>query len=215
MCKSGNPMRTATVLFVLLFVATLAGAQDFQLWDEVDLTASWRSVDFLVPLLARTDTRLPNPQLAATGITADFRLPWGLTLTGGYLFADLPQLSDKVHLPLIALSKSVRAGRFTVSDRNRFEELIGYPTSPVRYRNRLMVDLPFGVHDGWHLFVDDEIFFNLSNSSWNQNRFQAGGGARLNRRLFLDVYYLQRNPSGNTPTTRVLGTTLRVTSTPK
>jgi hypothetical protein len=215
MCKSGNPMRTATVLFVLLFVATLAGAQDFQLWDEVDLTASWRNVDFLVPLLARTDTRLPNPQLAATGITADFRLPWGLTLTGGYLFADLPQLSDKVHLPLIALSKSVRAGRFTVSDRNRFEELIGYPTSPVRYRNRLMVDLPFGVHDGWHLFVDDEIFFNLSNSSWNQNRFQAGGGARLNRRLFLDVYYLQRNPSGNTPTTRVLGTTLRVTSTPK
>ena len=199
-------------LFVL---TTLAKAQDFQLWDEVDLAASWRNVDFLVPLLARTDTRLPNPQLAATGITADFRLPWGFTLTGGYLFADLPQLSDKVHLPLIALSKSLRAGRFTVSDRNRFEKLIGYPNSPVRYRNRLMVDRPFGVHDGWHLFVDDEVFFNLSSSSWNQNRFRGGGGARLNRRLFIDGYYLQRNPSGGAPTTRVLGTTLRVTLTPK
>jgi len=33
--------------------------------------------------------------------------------------------------------------------------------------------------------------------------------------LLLDVYYLQRNASGPAPTTRVLGTTLRVTLTPK
>ncbi len=208
-------MRPIALLFCLFVLTALAKAQDFQLWDEVDLTASWRTVDFLVPLLARTDTRLPNPQLAATGITADLLLPWHVTLTGGYLFADLPQLSDKVHLPLIALSKAFRGRRFTITDRNRFEELIGYPTSPVRYRNRLMVDRSFGVHDGWHLFADDEIFFNLSTSSWNQNRFQAGGGARLNHRLFLDGYYLQRNPSGSAPTTRVLGTTLRVILTPK
>jgi hypothetical protein len=208
-------MRPAALLFCLFVLTTLAKAQDFQLWDEVDLTASWRNVDILVPLLARTDTRLPNPQLAATGITADFPLPWRLSLTGGYLFADLPQLSGKVHLPLIALSKAFHVGRFAVADRNRFEKLIGYTTSPVRYRNRLMVDRSFGVHDGWHLFADDEISFNLSRSSWNQNRLQAGGGARLSRRLFLDGYYLQRNPSGGAPTTRVLGTTLRVVLTPK
>ena len=213
--KSDNPMRPAALLFCLFVLTTLTRAQDFQLWDELDLTASWMKVDLMVPLLARTDTRLPNPQLAATGITADFPLPWHLTLTGGYLFADLPQRSDKVHLPLIALSKAFRGRRFTITDRNRFEELIGYPTSPVRYRNRLMVDRSFGGHDGWHLVVDDEIVFNLSNDSWNQNRFQAGGGARLNRRLFLDFYYLQRNPSGGAPTTRVLGTTLRVMLTPK
>jgi hypothetical protein len=208
-------MRSAAVLFCVFILTALAGAQDFQLWDEVDLTASWRNVDFLVPVLARTDTRLPNPQLAATGIMADFRLPWRLTLTGGYLFADLPQRSDKVNLPLIALSKMFHVGRLAIADRNRFEKLIGFPTSPVRYRNRLMVDRPFGAYDLWHLFADDEVFFNLSNSSWNQNRFQTGGGARLNRRLFLDVYYLQRNPSGGAPTTRVLGTALRVTLTPK
>jgi Protein of unknown function (DUF2490) len=208
-------MRSVTLPFCLLFLATPARAQDFQVWNEVDLTASWRHVNFLMPLVARNDTRLPNPQLAAAGITADFTLPWHLTLTGGYLFADLPQRSDLVHLPLVALSKPFRLGRFTVADRNRFEKLIGYPTSPVRYRNRLMVDRPLGARKRGHLFVDDEIFFNLSAANWNQNRFQAGGGARLNRRLFLDIYYLQRNPGGGAPQTRVLGTTLAVAFTPK
>jgi len=208
-------MRSAALLFCLFILAVPAGAQDFQIWNEVDLTASWRNVDFMVPLLARTDTRLPNPQLAATGITADFHLPWRLTLTGGYLFADLPQRSLLVHLPLVAVSTSLRFGRFTVADRNRFEKLIGYGTAPVRYRNRFMVDRPFGAHDRWHLFVADEVFFDLSNTTWNQNRFQAGGGARLNRLLFLDGYYLQRNPSGGASPTRVLGTTLRVALTPK
>ncbi len=72
---------------------------DFQSWNQVDLAASWRNVDFLVPLLARADTRLPNPQLAATGIAADFPLPSHLTLAAGYLFADLPPSSLAVHLP--------------------------------------------------------------------------------------------------------------------
>ncbi len=199
-------MRSAALLFCLFILAVPAGAQDFQIWNEVDLTASWRNVDFIAPF---------NPQLAATGITADFHLPWRLTLTGGYLFADLPQRSLLVHLPLVAVSTSLRFGRFTVADRNRFEKLIGYGTAPVRYRNRFMVDRPFGAHDRWHLFVADEVFFDLSNTTWNQNRFQAGGGARLNRLLFLDGYYLQRNPSGGASPTRVLGTTLRVALTPK
>jgi hypothetical protein len=51
---------TAVVLWVLTLVPR-ATTQDFQLWNEVDLTASWRKVEFLAPFLARTDTSLPNP----------------------------------------------------------------------------------------------------------------------------------------------------------
>lgn len=128
-------MRIPTALF-LFFVTVAPGvAQSFQSWNEVDLTASWRKAKFLVPLLARTDTRLPNPQLAATGITADFPLPLGLTLTGGYLLADLPQRSRFVHLPLVALTKSFQMGRMILADRTRFEKLVGFGTSPVRHRN--------------------------------------------------------------------------------
>ncbi len=211
----GSSMRSAAALFCSVILTSLSKAQDFQIWNEVDLSASWRNVDFVAPFLARTDSRLPNPQLAATGITADFHLPWRLTLTGGYLFADLPQRSLLVHVPLVALSKSFRIVSLTLADRNRFEKLIGYGTAPVRYRNRLVVDRPFGARDQWHLFVANEVFVDLSNATWNQNRFQAGGGARLNRHLFLDEYYLQRNAGGGAPTTRVFGTTLRVALTPR
>jgi len=200
----------APVLILILLLGGLARAQDFQQWNEVDLTASWQGLDFTAPLLARTDSQLPNPQLAATGILAEFHLPWGLMLTGGYLFADLPQESYKVNLPLLALTETAHWGRFSLADRNRFEKLFGYPTEPVRYRNRILVDRPLGAQKRWHLFADDEIFFNLTNQSWNQNRFQAGGGVRLNRKLFVDAYYLQRNPGGGGETTRVLGSTLRV-----
>jgi hypothetical protein len=205
----------STMLFCWLFLPAMAGAQKFQQWNEIDFAASWGNASFLVPVLARTDTQLPNPQLAATGITVDIPLRWRLTLTGGYLFADLPQLSDKVDLPLIAVSTTFHVKRFALTDRNRFEKLIGYGDSPVRYRNRIRLDRPLGTHNRWHLFTDDEIFFNLKAGSWNQNRFQAGGGARLNRRLFLDVYYLQRTPSGGAATTNVLGATLRVGITPR
>jgi len=202
----------------LFFLSSLARAQDFQSWNEVDVTASWRGVQLLAPFVARVDPSLPNPQLAATGLTADFPLPWGLTLTGGYLFVELPQTSTEVHVPLAAVTKSVRLGRYTLADRNRFEMLFGYGNSPIRYRNRLLLDRPFGRGNpldvnAWHLFVEDEAIFNLTARSWNQNRFQAGGGARLNRRLFLDVYYMLRNASGSNTSTQILGTNLRVALT--
>ncbi len=204
-------MNTAVTLLCLALLAPVAGAQDFQSWNEVDIMASWRRVDFMIPMLARVDSRLPNPQLAATGVTAEFPLPWHLKLTGGYLFADLPQRSESVHVPLVALSATFRLNRLTMSDRNRFEKLIGFTDSPSRYRNRLSFDLPLGKHNRLHVFGDDEVFFNLSAAAWNQNRLQVGGGARLNSCLSLDVYFLERNLSGGAPETRVVGTNWKVT----
>jgi hypothetical protein len=203
-------MRRKAVLSFIFLLSTLADAQDFQQWNEVDLTATWRKFDFLVPLLARTDTHLPNPQLAATGIVADFILNSHLVLTAGYLYADLPQIPDSVHLPLVAVTPVFSVNRFTLYDRNRFEKLVGYPGSPVRYRNRLFVNRPFGANERWHWFADDEAIFNLSAGNWNQNRFQAGAGARLNPRLSLDIYYLERVANGAAETTNVLGTILTV-----
>jgi hypothetical protein len=203
-------MRRQAATFFLFFLTTSAQAQNFQIWNELDLTASWRNIDFLVPILARTELEPANLQLVATGVTADLALSSHLTLTGGYLFAALPQRSTQVHIPLIALSLPMRLGRFKISDRNRFEKLIGYGASPFRYRNRVSMDRFFGVHDRWHLFANDEIFFDLSARRWSQNRSQAGGGTRLNPVLFVDFYYLLRSGAGGAPRTPVLGSTLRI-----
>jgi len=76
-------LQPLAALLLLLLASPFARAQNFQSWNEVDLTGAWKNVDFLLPLLARVDSSLPNPQLAATGVTAEFRLPWHLTFTGG------------------------------------------------------------------------------------------------------------------------------------
>lgn len=208
-------MRCFLVLLALLSLCAGAQAQDFQSWNEVDLAASRGKIDFLVPLLARTDSSLPNPQLAATGITADIPIHWHLVLTGGYLFVDLPQKSLTVHVPLLALTPSFRIKKLSIADRNRFEKLFEYSGSPVRFRNRILVDESFGKSTRWHAFADNEAFWNLSDGAWNQNRFQAGGGARLGRRLSLDIYYLRRNAGGGAAPINVLGTDLRISLTQK
>ena len=194
------------LLTPLVFIAATASAQDVQSWNEIDLTATIHRVDLLVPLLARTDPAVANPQLAATGITADLHLPAHLTLTPGYLFADLAQPPYRVHVPLIAITESIRLGPFTIADRNRFEKLFSYPTQPFRYRNRLLLD--YALRKA-HLFLDDELFVNLKARNFNQNRLQAGAGVRVNRHLNLDLYYLQKNPPTG-PAIHVVGSTLRI-----
>ena len=185
-----------SILTALWLAASPAGAQDFESWNEVDVVATWKHGDFLVPLLARTDTAKPNPQLAASGVIADLKLLRGLTITPGYLFADLPQGPYFVQLPLVMITEKVRLGRFALADGNRFEKLIGYPQAPVRYRNLVLIDCRFGSLREAHIFTGDEVFFDLSNTSYNQNRFQAGAGVPLSRRILFDVYYLQKNPAG-------------------
>jgi hypothetical protein len=207
--RSVTSVRSIAIVVFLTIQATLAGAQDFQIWNEVDLTASWKKIDFLAPLVARTDPSKPNPQFAATGIVALIPLTGHLQLVGGYLFADLPQSSQVAHVPVVAVAASLHAKQLTVIEQNRLEKLFDYEAEPVRYRNLLLADVPFE-HGQWHSFVSDEIFFNLSNSSWNQNRFQAGAGRRLSPRLRLDFYYLQRNASGGAAPAHVLGTILTV-----
>jgi hypothetical protein len=211
---ASQPMRSFLMLLCVISLGVLARAQDFQSWDEVDLTASWNKVSFDLPMLVRVDSRLPNPQLSATGLTADFSLRWHLTLTCGYLFADLPQRSAVVHVPLIAVSPSFRVRRFPFTDRNRFEKLIGFGMSPVRYRNRASLDRPFDHNEQWHVFVDDEVFFDLSAGTWNQNRFQVGSGAKVGAKSALDVYYLLRNVNAGVPETHAVGLTLKIDLTP-
>ena len=203
-------MRRFLILAWLGAMGWPVAAQTVQSWNEVDLAANFKRANFTLPMVVRLDTQLANPQLAATGVLVDVPVGRHFILTPGYLFADLPLASLQVHLPLLAGTVEGPAGRFSFADRNRVEKLYGYGTEPVRYRNRVLADRAFGASRRWHAFATDEIFWNLSNATWNQNRLQVGGGTRLSRVASLDMYYLQRNASGGAATTRVLGTTLRI-----
>ena len=199
----------AAFLVTIAFGATVGGAQSIQWWPEVDLSATFKRADLLIPSLTRLDSGLPNPQFVATGAIGTFCLDHRWSLTTGYLFANLPQHDQIAHVPLVAITPSWTVRRWALSDVNRFERLMAYSNQPYRYRNRAAADYAFGKQHVEHLYVSNEFFVNLSEGSWNQNRAQAGLGIMLNHVTRLDAYFLQRSAPGGRETS-IIGTVVTI-----
>ena len=193
-------------------------APDVEFWDELDLSARLMpKLTVTVPLVVRNSVSRSNPQLYGLGPLFDYAIAKHVTVTGGYLFVGLPHAGNgnDVHVPLAAITLKAKLSRLDASDRSRAEGLIGLPQNPIRYRNKLVLDVPLA--DGrWQPFASDEVFYDFSKSDWTQNRFQAGIGHELNARLRLDLFYLERNSRKSNPTaTHALGTTLQIKLTPR
>ncbi len=188
-------------------------ASDWQVWSEADIVAEISSrVNLTVPMVVRNSFELPNPQLAGLGPVFDFALTNLVTVTGGYLFVILPQTGSgyNVHVPLAAITLNESWRRFRFSDRNRAEKLIGLPGAPIRYRNKFVIERSLA-SGRWIPFVKDEAFYDFSQSSWTQNRLEAGTGIRLNPLLHLEAYYLERSARKSHPNSvHALGLTLEI-----
>jgi hypothetical protein len=144
-------------------------------------------------LVIRNSFGLANPQLGGVGCIVDISVTKDLTLTAGYLFVGLPNTGKgyESSIPLAAITVRHKLGRFDVSDRNRAEELFGLPNSPIRYRNKVSVDVPFA-SGRWTPFVTNEIFYDFSKSAWTQDRLQLGVGLRINPQVKLNTFFLLR-----------------------
>jgi hypothetical protein len=197
----------------LLLTTVLGGAaghcQSIQWWPEVDLSLNFKRSNLLIPSLSRFDSKMPNPQFFATGAIGALRLNRHWSLSAGYLFADLPQVDQVAHVPLVAVTPSWVIRRWTFSDVNRFERLLAYSNQPYRYRNRATADYAFGGHHTRHLYASNEFFDNLSAGTWNQNRAQVGFGILVYHRSRLDAYFLRRSAPGGKETS-VIGTVFTV-----
>jgi hypothetical protein len=145
-------------------------------------------------MVARNSFSLADPQLAGGGAILDFRVNQYVGVSGGYLFVSLPNTGKgyNVNVPLAAATVHSSVRRFRFSDRNRFEKLYGLPGSPVRYRNKITVDMPLA-SGRWTPFLSNETFYDFSQRAWTQNRFQIGIGRRLTPVLKLDIYFLERS----------------------
>lgn len=186
---------------------------DVELWNEIDLSSPIaHRVALTVPVVVRDSTSLADPQLLGVGPLVDFAVLRHVTITGGYLFASLPNTGTgyRVNVPLAAVTLRAKLARLEMSDRSRAEGLIGVPHDPIRYRNKLVLDAPFD-SGRWRPFLSDEAFYDFSKSAWSQNRFQAGLGRELSPRLRLDVFYMERNArQGNPTASHIIGTTLQI-----
>jgi hypothetical protein len=211
-------MAAATVFgFIFSYASTLNGqtrpGTDVEVWNEIDISSPLaRGVTLTVPVVVRDSTSLANPQLFGFGPLVDFAALKHLTMTAGYLFVSLPETGTgyNVNVPLAAMTLKAKLARLKMSDRSRAEELIGLPQNPIRYRNKLILDLPFD-SERWQPFLSDEVFYDFSKSAWTQNRFQAGLGRELSPRLRVDLFYMERNARQSNPTaSHIVGTTLQI-----
>lgn len=203
-------MRNPVVLFLtVIFGGAVGHCQSIQFWPEVDLSLTAKRTVLLVPLLARLQSGQRNPQFAALGAIGTVNINQRWSVSAGYLFADLPQQNETAHVPLVALTRVWTARHWTFPDTNRFERLLGFSNQPYRYRNRATADYAFGRHGARHFYVSNELFVNLSNGTWNQNRAMVGVGIPIRRFTRLDTYFLQRSaPRGKE--TSAIGTLLTV-----
>jgi hypothetical protein len=193
--------------------AQRTSGQDWQMWNEVDVAARLApGVSLTVPLVIRDSFHLSNPQLAGAGPIFDFDFGSHLTLTGGYLFVALPVTGPgySVHVPLAAVTARASRGRFRFSERNRAEGLIGLPGSPIRYRNKVSIEMALA-EGRWVPFLNDEAFYDFSKSAWTQNRLQAGLTRRLSPALALSAFFLERSSAKTDPTsTHAVGVSLAI-----
>jgi hypothetical protein len=208
-------IETALIVFGLI-VGTSSRpiiAADFQNWDEIDFSDQVAPrVTVTFPVLARESFKLRDPQLDATGALIDVRVNNNFTLTGGYLYVNLPFTGRgyEANVPLVAATVKEKIGSFVVSDRSRAEQLFGLPDFPVRYRNKVNISVPLD-NGRWAPFIANEAFFDFSQSRWTQDRFQVGVDVGLNDQVRLNTYYLVRtNLRNGVNDVNAIGLTLEV-----
>jgi hypothetical protein len=110
----------------------------------------------------------------------------------------------------VAATKPFAVWRIVAADRNVFDDFRGFGGSAARYRNRFSLDFVPDHNREWHLFGDDEAFFDRSVSKWTQNRLRLDGGRRLSESVLIDVYYLRWTVTSARTSTNVVGSTVTV-----
>jgi Protein of unknown function (DUF2490) len=209
-----------TLSTIMALCPSVAGATvssvDSQLWSELDATHPL-STDLSVTaiLAARLGNDLPNPTLSASGLQFDHRVgSWTASATGYYVSIRNAQTGARttVWLPAAALSYQFDVGAFSLTDRNRVEQLEGLPGSPTRYRNRASVYWRLsGDSAPTDVFATDEVFYDFSRNSWTRNRAQAGIQFHVDKAARLQVFYLRQNTTyGALDRLNVLGLTLQL-----
>jgi hypothetical protein len=177
---------------------------DAQLWSEVDLTipaSQAVSANFLA--VSRYGATLPNPTLAGGGGMLDWRLG-GWALTAGDLAVDAREAGSGkslgVNVPLAAVSYGWTIGGLALSERARFENLLGVPGDPWRLRNRVLAEHKIsGLGVLRSVFASDEVFYDLGRDQWSRNRAQLGVGLTLARQVAFDIYYMRQDDRFNRP----------------
>jgi hypothetical protein len=180
------------------------GVPDSQLWTEMDVAVplSERLTITAIGQLRLSET-LPNPSQTASGLDLSYKEgEW--TFTAGYrhqLTGD--RIEENPNVSQVALGAATYAHRFgrnTVAVRLRLEDTITASSNPWRARLRAEYRRATeGIGSVSYWFVNDEVFYQFSDSEFFRNRAQAGVNLQLHRAVGLRVYFQRQDTRNATP----------------
>lgn len=196
----------AAVLLAMTAATSQAGTgvPDSQLWTELDVGVPLTERVMITAITQlRLSETLPNPSQTAGGLDLSYKEgEW--TVTAGYrhqLTGDRINETPNVTQEAIgAATYAHRFGRNTVAVRVRLVDTISASSNP--WRARLRVEYrraTEGLGSVSFLYVNDEVFYQFSNSELYRNRAQAGVNLQLHRDVNLRVYYQRQDTKNAQP----------------
>lgn len=183
---------------LLLAAKSAFASDDWQYWHDTEIKAE---------LTEKYSLRLDAQQR----LRDDFSDLYFYNFAGGFLWEasrffeigpffryDHEKDADGDHVNenrwLIEATLKHALGKLKLSDRSRIEYRNRNTTDAWRYRNRLKVSYPLPFKKiKITPFAADEIFWDITNHTLNQNRFSTGLETGLNRHVTLKTYYLLRS----------------------
>ena len=207
-------MSLAVVLLCRLACAQGTLLSDFQVWNEIDVSARLGShSDLSWVNQGRFSTQYPNPQTYLTGVDWKIAMGRGFEFTPSYYHLAAESVtgsSAHFQLPMLSVSARGRWKRTTFADRNRFLGALRKNDNFWIYVNRPRIDREIGCGRwGSSAFVWDELFYFSPFHAWTRNRAAAGLRKEFSDYVAADVYFLRQDDSRVQPRAIVgIGTNL-------
>lgn len=223
-------VRCLFITVLLVFTSNAASAQnnppreDNQFWHETQLVKHLnedKTKSLLILGILRTGRDFRRPVDERIGAGMMFKLNKYLTFTPFYLYTDQQPFAGRhinEHRLVAELTIKVPLGKFTFTDRNRYERRVRHRERDFGvYRNRLFIDHPAKIGSfAFKPFVGAEYWYANQTTSaakdWLRMRYFAGINKQLTPQLYGEVFYLRQDDGLARPgNLHGVGTLLRYT----
>lgn len=207
-----------------LLAATVA-VRSQALLDDTDLQ-SWNDLQITVPITKKLDlytvttiqfhknlSHVDNVRFGA-GVTV--KPTKNLSITPFITFLSDRNLLNRFRYEYRSTLRGLYRGdfeHFSVAHRSQIEYRIRPGRNTWRYRPMIYLEapLPKSFVPGLKVFVAEEPFYDSASGRFSRNRIGAGINKSLNKRLSLDLYFLNQGDNHSRPgTVNVIGSTLKL-----
>jgi hypothetical protein len=188
---------------------------DFQTWDEIDVTAPLDG-QLALTWVSWVRSNAQGPLNHAYGAEAEMNLSSHLTLSPSYWVYDSYKSANRqwveTRQPTLAVTLSEALQPCDLLVRNRLSEVDGGSASYEEYRIRPQVGCRVSVEPlQVSVFLWDELFYYSQYHRWTRNRVAPGFRVDCSQRWAFELYYLHQYDEESRPReVNAVGVTLQL-----